>query len=100
MASLKDAQRVVQEGKTAGSGQLVQLPENQKKEGLGFAAHKAKGISPTEGTFRSAGFINAPSEINVIVQDQRQEEIPAFVTPRGSLLQLDCCRHSFCDSVV
>jgi len=100
MASLKDTQRVVQEGKTAGSGQLVQLPENQKKEGLGFAAHKAKGISPTEGTFRSAGFINAPSEINVIVQDQRQEEIPAFVTPRGSLLQLDCCRHSFCDSVV
>jgi len=80
MTSLKDAQRVVQEGKTAGWGQLVQLPENQKKEGLRFADHKATGTSPTEGTFRSAGFINASSEINVIVQDQPQEEIPAFVT--------------------
>jgi len=31
MASLKDAQRLVQKGKTAGWGQLVQLPENQRK---------------------------------------------------------------------
>ncbi len=65
---------------------MVQLTENKKKEGLGFAAHKAKGTSPTEGTFRSAGFINAPSEINMIIQDQPQEEVPAFVKPGGA-----CC---------
>jgi len=86
MASLKDAQRVVQEGKAAGWGQLVQLPENQKKEGLGFDARKAKGISSIEGTFRSAGFINAPSEVNVIIRDPPQEELPVFVTPGGA-----CC---------
>jgi len=76
----------VQEGKTAGWGQLVQLTENKKKEGLGFAAHKVKGTSPTEGMFRSAGFINAPSEVNMIIQDPPQEELPTFVTPGGA-----CC---------
>jgi len=62
---------------------LVQLPENQKKEGLGFSTHKTRGTNPAEGTFLSAEFINAPPEINVIVKDQPQEEAPAFVTPGG-----------------
>jgi len=70
MASLKDAQRLMQKGKTAGWGQLVQLSENQRKEGLGFSTHKPRVINPAEGTFHIAGFINAPSEINVIVEDQ------------------------------
>jgi len=83
MVSLKDAQRLVQKGKTAGWGQLVQLPENQRKEGLGFSTHKPKVINPAEGTFHSARFINALPEINVIVEDQSQEEAPVFVTPGG-----------------
>ncbi|XP_039687954.1 uncharacterized protein [Medicago truncatula] len=33
MASLKDAQRVIQEGQTAGWGKLIQLHENKRKEG-------------------------------------------------------------------
>jgi len=61
----------------------VQLSENQRKEGLGFSTHKPRVINPTEGTFHSAGFINAPSEINVIVEDQSQEEATIFVTLGG-----------------
>ena len=55
MTSLKDARKVVQEGQATGWGQLIQLLENKRKEGLGF--------SPTSGvstaTFYSAGFANA-----------------------------------------
>lgn len=83
MASLKDAQRLVQKGKTAGWGQLIQLPENQRKEGLGFSTHKTKVTSPAGGTFHSAGFINVPPEINVIVEGQSQEEVSPFVIPGG-----------------
>lgn len=36
MASLKDGKRVIQEGKTESRGQLVELPENKGKEGIGF----------------------------------------------------------------
>jgi len=42
MASLKDAHKLVQEGKTEGWGQLVQLLENKRKEGLGFSTHKSR----------------------------------------------------------
>jgi len=43
MASLKDAQKIIHEGKAEGWGQLVQLPENKRKEGLGFSIHKPRG---------------------------------------------------------
>jgi len=52
MASLKDAQ------KAAGWGQLIQLLENKRKEGLGFST--TSGVST--GTFYSAGFANAITE--------------------------------------
>jgi len=91
MASLKDAQKVVQGGKVEGWGQLVQLPENKRKEGLGFSANKPGVFNPTRGTFHSTGFINAPPETNAIVEDQVEEVAPVFVTPgetaaTGSLL--------------
>ena len=44
MASLKYALKLLQKGKTAGWGQLVQLPENKGKEGLGFSTHKPRVI--------------------------------------------------------
>jgi len=83
MASLKDDQKLVQEGKAEGWGQLVQLPKNKRKEGLGFSTYKSRVVNPIEGTFHSAGFINAPPKINAIVEDQSQEEAPVFVTPGG-----------------
>jgi len=64
MASLKDAQKMVQEGKAEGWVQLVQLPENKRKEGLGFFVNKPGMFNPTGGTFHSAGFIHAPPGIN------------------------------------
>ncbi|XP_039688680.1 uncharacterized protein [Medicago truncatula] len=86
MASLRDAQRVIQEGKAEGWGQLVQLPENKRKEGLGFSGNKQVVFDPTRGTFHSAGFINTPPETNAILEDQSEEVAPDFVTPDGN-----CC---------
>ena len=54
----KDAQKAVQEGQAAGWGQLIQLLENKRKEGLGFSS--TSGVST--GTFYSAGFTNAITE--------------------------------------
>ena len=58
MASLKDAQKAVQEGRAAGWGQIIQLLENKHKEGLGFSP--TSGVST--GTFYSVGFANAITE--------------------------------------
>ena len=86
MASLKDAQKLVQEGKAEGWSQLVQLHENKRKEGLGFFTHKPGVVNPIEGTFHSARFINAPPEIDAVLEDQSEEEAPNFVAPGGT-----CC---------
>jgi hypothetical protein len=49
MASLKDAQRVVQEGVALGWGQLIQLPKNKYKEDLGFV--------PSEGNVKAKWYL-------------------------------------------
>lgn len=74
MASLKDAQRAVQEGQAAGWGRLIQLRENKHKEGLGFSP--TSGVST--GAFCSAGFVNAITEEATGFGPR-----PAFVTPGG-----------------
>jgi len=84
MDSLKDAQKMVQEGKFGGWWKLVQLPENKRNEGLGFSVNKPGVFNPTEGTFHSAGFIHASSETNAIIEDQAEEVEPVFVTPGGT----------------
>jgi hypothetical protein len=86
MASLKDARRVIHEGKTEGWGQLVELPENKRKEGIGFPNSKPGAFNPTGGTFYSAGFIYGPPETNAIIEDQSEEVAPVFVTLGGA-----CC---------
>jgi hypothetical protein len=76
MASLKDAQKAVQEGQAAGWGKVIHILENKRKEGLGFSP--TSGVST--GTFYSAGFINA------IVEDAAEDGyVPAFVVPRGTM---------------
>jgi len=62
------------------------LPENKRKEGLGFSASRPGVFNPTVGSFHSAGFINAPPEISAIIEDQAEEATSVFVTPGGS-----CC---------
>jgi len=76
MASLKDAQKIVRSGRAEGWGQLVQLPENKRKEGLGFSASRPGVFNPTVGSFQSAGFINAPPEISAIIEDVAEEATP------------------------
>jgi hypothetical protein len=84
MASLKDAQRVVQEGKTSGWGEVLQLPENKDRSGLGFTPSTRMGKrEPFEDVFRSAGFINAPPETNAIIGDEDEGEPLPFVTLGG-----------------
>jgi len=75
MASLKDAQRAVQEGQAAGWGQLIQLLENKRKEGLGFSP--TSGVST--GTLYSAGFTNAITECATGSSSR-----PVFVVPGGT----------------
>jgi hypothetical protein len=84
MASLRDAQRVVREGKTSGWGKVLQLPENKNRSGLGFTQSTRMGKrEPFEDVFSSAGFIDTPSEINVVIGDEDEEGPPSFVTPGG-----------------
>jgi hypothetical protein len=77
---------VIHEGKTEGWGQLVKLPENKRKEGIGFPNRKPGAFNPAGGTFHSAGFIYAPPETNAIIEDQSEEVAFVFVTPGGA-----CC---------
>jgi hypothetical protein len=86
MASLKDAQKAIQEGKIEGWGQLVKLPENKHKEGIGFPDSMPGAFNPAGGTFRSADFIYDSPETNAIIEDQSEEVAPVFVTPGGA-----CC---------
>lgn len=92
MASLKDARRVIQEGKTEGWGQLVQLPENKNKEGIGFPNSQPKMFNPARASFCSAGFINDPPETNAIIDDAPEEVAPVFVIPGGA-----CCNWTATD---
>ncbi|GAU51349.1 hypothetical protein TSUD_412970 [Trifolium subterraneum] len=92
MASLKDAQEIVQNVSSAGWGRVVILPENKHREGLGFSPPSAKTASPNvvakpiEDIFYSAGFIHLPSpEVNAITEDGTEEDLPSFVT-RGVML--------------
>jgi hypothetical protein len=85
ISSLRDAQRIVQDGPALGRGQVVDLPGNKHREGLGFSS-SAKSIKPSTiiktlgETFHSAGFIHVPQATNAIIEDN-SEEIPFnFVT--------------------
>ncbi|GAU46907.1 hypothetical protein TSUD_299580 [Trifolium subterraneum] len=87
MASLKDAQEIVQNGSSASWGQVLTLPENKFQEGLGFSPPSAKVVGPNAATkpikdiFYSAGFIHPPSlEVNAITEDGPEEDLPSFVT--------------------
>ncbi|XP_039687894.1 uncharacterized protein [Medicago truncatula] len=67
-------------------GSVVELPENKRKEGIGFLNSRSGMFDPTEGSFRSAGFIHDSPEINAITDDAPGGVAPVFVTPGGA-----CC---------
>jgi hypothetical protein len=87
MSSLKDAQEVLKNGPSAIWGKVVVLPENKRREGLGFSPASEKVVEPNatiksiKDTFYSAGFIHPPSlEVNAITEDGPEEDLPSFVT--------------------
>ncbi|WJX45728.1 hypothetical protein P8452_32589 [Trifolium repens] len=82
MASLKDALRVMEKGDDPNWGQLRQLPEYKNRTGLGFTS--STRMNKPGITFRSAGLVNVPPEIDVIVEDGEETEPVSFVTPGGS----------------
>ncbi|GAU49442.1 hypothetical protein TSUD_407340 [Trifolium subterraneum] len=85
MKSVKDAQKVMQRDEASHWRRLLQLAENQKKEGLGCtpSTKMNKPDMPIADIFRGDGFINAPPETNAIIEHEEEEEPPSFVTPGG-----------------
>ena len=76
---------MVQEGLSAGWGQVLSLPENKRREELGFsssAGFSKTGVNskPVGNTFYSVGFIPAPSEANAIIEDNPEGVTRNFVT--------------------
>ena len=85
IASLRDAQKVIQAGGSASWGKLIELPE---KEGLGFSPStnlsKTRAVyEPVRGTFHSSGFIHTLSEASAISDDSPEEAPQSFDTRRG-----------------
>lgn len=83
ISSLKDAHKVIQAGGSASWGKLIELPENKRREGLGFfpSGNSSKTrtvVEPIKGTFHSSGFIHA------IIKDDPEEVPRSFVTQGGS----------------
>jgi hypothetical protein len=84
--SFNDARQLVKDGSTSGWGQVVSLPENKFREGLGFSPTSSKFsqqdaiLCPIQETFRSGGFINpTQSETNVVIEEDPEEDAQSFV---------------------
>lgn len=85
--SFNDARQLAEDGSTSGWGQVVSLPENKFREGLGFSPTSSKFsqqdavLLPIQETFRSGGFINpTQSETNVVIEEDPEEDAQSFVT--------------------
>ncbi|XP_058757379.1 uncharacterized protein LOC131630634 [Vicia villosa] len=87
IASFKDAQQVVQKGPSGVWGQMVSLPENKNRAGLGLSlsgksiVKSESAFRPYQEIFRSAGFLHpTPPEVDAIIGDEPEPEMPNFVT--------------------
>lgn len=85
--SFNDARQLVKDGSTSGWGQVVSLPENKFREGLGFSPTSSKFsqqdtvLRPIQETFLSGEFINpTQSETNVVIEEDPEEDVQSFVT--------------------
>ncbi|XP_050874907.1 uncharacterized protein LOC127078504 [Lathyrus oleraceus] len=81
LCSFNDARQLVEDGSTSGWGQVVSLPKNKFREGLGFSPTFSKFskqdavLHPIQETFRSGGFINpTQSETNVVIEEDPEED--------------------------
>ena len=88
IASLKYVQQVVKSDQAEGWEQIVELPENKNRVGLGFSPYTTRRtlnheviIRPIQEVFLSAGFINPGDQaITTISEEDSDPEWPCFVT--------------------
>ena len=77
---------MVESGSAEGCGPMLTLPENKSGEGLGFHLVSTRVKQDTitrliQEVFRGAGFIHpTPPEVDAIIGDDSEEDLPGFVT--------------------
>ena len=82
MSSLKDAQKIVEEGTVDQWGRMVEVSDNKGRTSLGFQ----KGSSTVRSeemqlSFRSGGFIHGNEQhLAVVLEDSEEEDCTNFVT--------------------
>ncbi|KAI5428055.1 hypothetical protein KIW84_033172 [Lathyrus oleraceus] len=82
MSSLKDAQKIVEEGPVDQWGRVVEVSDNKGRTGLGFQ----KGSSAVRSeemqlSFRSGGFIHGNEQhLAVMLEDSEEEDYTNFMT--------------------
>jgi hypothetical protein len=81
MSSLKDAQRVLENGQSSQWGQVIEVVENKDRTGLGFEPGVVqRDLKSFQEVFHSAGFIHAKDHSTAaILEDDQEEEMPNFV---------------------
>ncbi|KAI5435783.1 hypothetical protein KIW84_022273 [Lathyrus oleraceus] len=82
MSSLKDAQKIVEEGPVDQWGSVVEVSDNKGITGLGF--HKGSSIVRSEEmqlSFRSGGFIHGNEQhLAAVLENSEEEDCTNFVT--------------------
>ncbi|KAI5404903.1 hypothetical protein KIW84_051889 [Lathyrus oleraceus] len=82
MSSFKDAQKIVENGKSDQWGQMVEVSDNKTRADLGFqrgsSVVKAKDVQPS---FRSGGFIHGNEQHSAaVIEGDEDEDYTNFVT--------------------
>ncbi|KAI5425981.1 hypothetical protein KIW84_031706 [Lathyrus oleraceus] len=87
MSSLKDAQKIIEEGTVDQWGRMVEVSDNKGRTGLGF--QKGSSIARSEDmqlSFRSGGFIHGNEQhLAAVLEDDEEEDCTNFVT-HGKML--------------
>ena len=82
MSSLKDAQKIVEEGIVDQWGRMVEVSDNKGRTGLGF--QKGSSTARTKYmqlSFRSGGFIHCNEQhLAVMLENDEEEDFTNFVT--------------------
>jgi hypothetical protein len=82
MSSLKDAQKIVEEGVVDSWGRMVEVFDNRGRTGLGFQkGSSAVRFEEMQLNFRSRGFIHGNEQhLVVVLEDSEEEDCTNFVT--------------------
>lgn len=85
--SFNDARQLAGDGSAGGWGQVVSLPKNKFREGIGFSPTSSKvsqqytALCSIQETLRNGGFINPTQpETNVVIEENPEEDAQSIVT--------------------